>query len=360
MTLPRFRNFVIVIALLGIWGCRHIGPKTIMDDRLPYNEAIANSWKQQTLLNIVRLRYADMPEFVDVSSIVNGFEHGRTTTGGLGTQIVPQTFFFNILNADLRETRTMIDRPTISYSPQTGSEFTRNLTNPIPPMSILNLIESGYPANVVMELAVDSINGVRNRGYAGNLQEGDPEFQPVLQLMTEAQMSGHVSLRVVPGADKNSPDVVMGIRDKDIPPYVAEQLYQMRGMLRLDPDVQEFKIAYGMLPKERDEIAFRTRSVLKILTFLALNVQVPESHLADGRAPDLGITGSPTQPQLTVLSGCEEPCDAFAAIQYQGHWFWIDQRDFYSKRTMMYLKVLLALADTKQKDAAPALTIRAN
>ena len=331
-----------------------------MDDRLPYNEAIAASWKQQTLLNIVRLRYADMPEFVDVSSIVNGFEHGRTTTGGVGTQVNPQGFIFNILNADLRETRTMIDRPTISYAPQTGSEFTRNLTNPIPPMSILNLIESGYPANVVMELAVDSINGIRNRGYAGTMQEEDPEFQPVIQIMTNAQASGHVSLRVVPGADKNSPDVVMGIRDKDIPPYLAEQLNQLRQFLRLDPEVQEFKIAYGMLPKAKDEIAFRTRSVLKILTFLALNVQVPESHLADGRAPDLGDTGSPAQPQLTVLSSCEKPDDAFAAVHYQGCWFWIDHRDFYSKRTMMYLKVLLALADTKQKDAAPALTIRAN
>jgi len=131
-------------------------------------------------------------------------------------------------------------------------------------------------------------------------------------------------------------------------------------MLRMAPDVREFKIVFGMLPKEKGEIAFRTRSVLKVLGFLALNVQVPEGHLADGRAPDLGGTVSPTQPQFTVFSGCEMPCDAFAVIHYQGYWFWIDPRDFSSKRTMAYLKVLLALADTKQKEAAPALTIRAN
>ena len=193
MKLPRFRNLVIAIALLGLSGCHHIGPRTIMDDRLSYNEAIATSWKQQTLLNIVRLRYVDMPEFVDVSSIVNGYEHGRTTAGGIGTQVNPQGFLFNALNADLRETQTMIDRPTISYAPQTGSEFTRNLTNPIPPASILNLIESGNPADVVMELAVESINGIRNRGYAGTLQEGDPEFQQVIQTLKKAQASGHVS-----------------------------------------------------------------------------------------------------------------------------------------------------------------------
>lgn len=50
----------------------------------------------------------------------------------------------------------------------------------------------------------------------------------------------------------------------------------------------------------------------------------------------------------------------YAAVYYQGVWFWIDHRDFYSKWSMAYLKILLALADTGQKEAAPALTIRAN
>ncbi len=152
----------------------------------------------------------------------------------------------------------------------------------------------------------------------------------------------------------------MTIQDKEIPPALAEELAQTRKLLRLDPDVHEFKVVFGMLPESNDEIAFRTRSVLRIMTFLALNVQVPDNHLADGRALDLGDAGSTTQPQLTVHSGCEEPCDDYAAVQYQGYWFWIDHRDFYSKRSMAYLKILLALADTAQKEAAPALTIRAN
>jgi hypothetical protein len=152
----------------------------------------------------------------------------------------------------------------------------------------------------------------------------------------------------------------MGIRDKDIPPALVGELDEMRRILRLDPDVYEFKIVFGMLPERNDEIAFRTRSVFKVMTYLAMNVQVPESHLAEGRAPDLGDTSSLTQPQLTVLSGCEKPCDIYAGVFYQGYWFWIDPRDFQSKRTMVYLKVLLALADTRQREAAPALTIRAN
>lgn len=97
----------------------------------------------------------------------------------------------------------------------------------------------------------------------------------MIQILAKAQASGLVSLRVAPGTDKNSPDVVMGIRDQHIPPDLAAELDQMRRILRLDPAVQEFKIAFGTLPKANDEIAFRTRSVLRILSFLALNVQVP-------------------------------------------------------------------------------------
>ena len=96
------------------------------------------------------------------------------------------------------------------------------------------------------------------------------------------------------------------------------------------------------------------------MTFLSLNVEAPASHIADGRAFDIGDTTGTGPSQLTVHSGCKLPCDAYAAVRYQGYWFWIDQIDFHSKRSMAYLKVLLALADTAQKEAPPALTIRAN
>jgi hypothetical protein len=37
------------------------------------------------------------------------------------------------------------DRPTISYTPQTGSQFIRNLTNPINPGSVLFLLSPATP-----------------------------------------------------------------------------------------------------------------------------------------------------------------------------------------------------------------------
>jgi hypothetical protein len=152
----------------------------------------------------------------------------------------------------------------------------------------------------------------------------------------------------------------MAVRSKDIPQSLVDDLAEMRQLLRLDPGVHEFKIVFGMLPKDKNEIAFRTRSVLRILTYLALSVQVPEQDLAAGRAPAINFPASSMAPQFTVLGSCKKPDDCFAAVCHRGSWFWVDDRDFNSKRTMSYLKILLGLAEGKQKEAGPALTIRAN
>ena len=39
------------------------------------------SWKEQTLRNIVRLRYGDAPSFVDVSSVISAYPFQGQVTG---------------------------------------------------------------------------------------------------------------------------------------------------------------------------------------------------------------------------------------------------------------------------------------
>ena len=69
--------------LIVLVGCSHMAPQTVPRDRFDYNAAIAESWKEQTLLNIVKLRYADMPLFVEVASVVSGYTlEGSVNLGG--------------------------------------------------------------------------------------------------------------------------------------------------------------------------------------------------------------------------------------------------------------------------------------
>src|SRR5690348_7648773 len=83
---PRMADrFASVVAAVVVWcaccaliggagaGCGGIGPSTINHDRFDYTEAIATSWKQQMLANIVKLRYGDTPVFLDVASVINQY-----------------------------------------------------------------------------------------------------------------------------------------------------------------------------------------------------------------------------------------------------------------------------------------------
>src|SRR5436190_19136752 len=103
------------LALLPTTGCKHIGPGTVAMDRFDYNTAIAESWKQQTLLNIVKLRYMDLPVFVDVASVVSGYsiQTGVTVNGTLSSGSVPGDF------ASAGGQAIYTDRPAITYVPAT-------------------------------------------------------------------------------------------------------------------------------------------------------------------------------------------------------------------------------------------------
>ena len=51
----------MVLAILS--GCSSIGPANVAGDRFDYTAAVADSWKSQMLLNLVKIRYGDTPCF---------------------------------------------------------------------------------------------------------------------------------------------------------------------------------------------------------------------------------------------------------------------------------------------------------
>ena len=144
---------VVALSAMFLTGCRSIGPGTVARDRYDYSSSISESWKRQTLLNIVKLRYLDPPIFVDVGQIVAGYSLETGLTAGAN---FPETSTVGgdtaIVGGSIRYT----DRPTVTYVPLTGNQFVKALMTPLPPESVFFMIQSGWPAEGVLMAAASS------------------------------------------------------------------------------------------------------------------------------------------------------------------------------------------------------------
>jgi hypothetical protein len=354
------RPLLLVAAACGLAaaGCSHLGPGTVAVDRFDYSTAIAESWKQQTLLNIVKLRYLDLPVFVDVASIVSGYslQTGVNVGGTLSSYKAVQGDF---LTAGAQAIYT--DRPTITYTPMMGDKFLRGLITPIDPKSIFSMIQSGYAADFILGLTVESLNGLRNRSATGGrVREADPEFTRVLELMREVQAAGGVGLRVEEDKAKGTTGVVFFRRD-NLPPDIQEKAAEVRRLLQLPAAGMRFTLVYSPVPGTEGELAVNSRSMLQILMAFASYVDVPATHVQDQRAiPGVDTTGANVEPRaVRIRSGTGKPPDAYAAVAYRDHWFWIDDCDWRSKRALAAIMLFFTLTDSGGSERAPLITIPA-
>jgi hypothetical protein len=247
-TRPRFTiRLGLTLMILAAAGCASIGPGTVDRDRLDYISAIGESWKEQTLLNVVRLRYGDAPSFADVSSVISGYTfQGQISAGAAISSDLTATIPSRLVT--LGGSATYLDRPTITYTPLAGDKFARSLLRPLPPSEVFELTQSGYPADSVLMLTTRAINGIYNRsGIGARAREADPEFYPLLDALRRLQLSGGVSIRLV----KRGPDEVgMLILSSRRAQAVGEDLQFVRKTLGVTPDRNgEVSVSFGLLPR---------------------------------------------------------------------------------------------------------------
>jgi hypothetical protein len=350
---PWPKEFLITLLALCLAGCAGFGPPTVSRDRFDYTEAISDSWKRQMLFNLVKIRYGDAPVFMDVSSVISQYQIAGQIN--LGATITNSPW---ASSQSLGATGQYVDRPTITFAPILGDKFARSLMSPIPPSAILSLMQGGYPVDLVFRILVHEINGIQNRfGGEGRARSGEPEFYSLLQKMRKIQLAGGIGMRSIK-VDKEAV-VLLVIRGKQDPAMKALS-EEVRQILGLDPKAGDFQVVYGAIPKDEKEIAILTRSILEVLIDVSADIEVPASDVQDKRVSPTfveAVAGEKIRPLIRIQCSPEKPKDAFVSIPYRNFYFWIDDRDLFSKRLFSFLMFVFTLVETGEKGAAPIVTI---
>lgn len=348
---------VAILAAFLLAGCAAVGPSTVPRDRFDYNTAVSDSWKEQTLLNIVKLRYADMPLFIEVASIVSGYSLERSVNvsgtaidggavGGSGT---------------LGGSGKYTERPTITYAPITGGDFNKTFMTPVPPSSVLFLLQSGWPADMVLPLTMEAINGLHAQHSGGSHRfAGNASYYRAIELFTVLQLAGALGMRVISNDEEKDATVIV-IRKKDVPAEIVSAAEELAALLGIRADADQYTVTYAETAKNDTEFAMVTRSTLSIMLELAGQVAVPAEHVEEGRTyPSLVVTPRAEDDGrrlINIRSSKERQDDAFVSVRYRDYWFWVDDRDLKSKRTFAYLMLLFSLTESGGKEGLPLVTI---
>jgi len=296
---------------------------------------------------------------VDVASIVSGYsmQTGVSINGTLSSQNAIQGNY-----ASLGGQAIYTDRPTITYVPTTGDKFLRGLITPIDPKNIFFMLQAGYAADFVLGLAVESLNGVRNRSTTGGtVREADPEFIRALNLLREVQSAGAFGMRVEEDKVKGSTGVVF-LRIDGVPAEIAENGAEIQRLLKLPPDQQKFVLTYSPMRGAGNELAVNSRSMLQIMQTFASHIDVPAAHLKDQSAwPSLEVAPAAEgrQQHVQIHSGKDKPAGAFAAVRYRDYWFWVGNGDLQTKRALTVVMFFFTLAETGSPEKLPLITIPA-
>jgi hypothetical protein len=399
------RLVVLAAACVGTSGC--LGPKAVRHTRLQYNEVVRTTNDEQLLINIVRLRYADSPVFIDLPNITSQFELSSQANylGGRGNQFRGQT---NLGSAALNAR----DTPTLSYHPREGREIAKALLTPLS-TDFFSVVNAGADLEQLLLLTVNDINDVTNAARATTLTPHVPddntEFVRGIRLLAalrareatelafemdddDRDASDPIPRQVVQGRDlvsaahdgyvyrargpdrmtlvKREKELVLNIRR----PYVrSPEMAEVARIFRLTPGRSRYRIkseltaeAPGALPQPlgEDTIYFNLRSVLQIMTFLSKGVCVPEEHVRSGIAPSTpGPDGLPfdwtrvTAGHFFVCSQKHKPHESEVAVPYRGYWFYIAASDTNSRAMLAILEILFALQESDGKNVGPLLTL---
>lgn len=369
---PGTRLIVLAVSLL-VTGCATSGPVTVRRDRFNFNDAGAESTKEQILLNIVRLRYGEPIYFVDIGSMLS---HYTLSAGGHYSQYKSDLDVWD--NPTLRGIFGMrgepvpgsntwgvnldyADSPTITYTPVTGEEFTTRVMAPIPPMTIIYLSQSGWSIDRLLDCCVQQINDLPNVPIHEVRQAEEPDagrFQRLAELLKKAQDAGYLRFGVEDEADQSATYLYV----PSIPTEWEQEQKEIMKLLGLSEEAaKKIKLTENAVRRDKDEVAMQTRSLLATMYALSQEIVVPSEHLHDGQVSTRPSAWQQDKaPNWLCVEHSRLPqVNPFAQVFYNGYWFYIDKSDWSSKRTFSMLTYLFSLQSTASGQAGPLITVPA-
>jgi hypothetical protein len=255
----RIRLALVVLILAALLaGCARVGPRTVVRDRFDYVSAISESWKRQTLLNLLKTRYLDAPVFLDVASVISQYSLEQEVGLGVSGE------FYNkgepsFISPEITARGTYADRPTITYNPLMGEKFTRSLLKPFPTTAILLLVQNGYPIDQVLLVCAQGINGLYNRSNSITSRLADPEFYEVLTLLRQIQKVNGMRMRS--SVIDNRETITIFFKEPRTGGGVLK-LKRVLHLLGLNPNARKFRVVHGLLSENDREIAILSRSMM--------------------------------------------------------------------------------------------------
>jgi len=338
---------IILCLVLALSSCRSMGPRTIPQDGFNYNQRVASHENEQMLLNIVRLRYLEMPRFMNVASVINSYTRGGAAAVNGGTNPLGNSFGGNVSS-------NWSDRPTITYTPMTGQAFSQSLLTPLPPSVIFFLIQSGWSAERLMRLTNSVINGIHNEiGTPGEQRQSDPEFNELLDVLHQLQRAGALGMHF--RGDWPKVDVEVVLPEIARTDSVRRTIIKFKELLQLEQEVNVFDIEYGVILERKNLIVVQTHSILEMMSNISWYIEVPEQHVTEGRTL---ATFRPDDPDLIhILVAKNKPEDAYLTVNYRDHWYYIDDRDVKSKNTFAVMQMLMSMAKDGSGSVVPLISI---
>lgn len=376
------RNLILYLAFLFLVCCKSIGPGRLAIDREDYNIVVRKSDQEEVLLNIIRGRYIETAQSIQISSLTASYNFNESIEGTVNATTMPGPVN---LSSSLSPNISYSDNPTITYVPMSDSDFAKSILTPITMSNFILLTHSGsfdyinlmsifFTRMNDLSSSIDNINGFNietpefKKFYRvlhllnylsrhNQLEKTRPiNYGSSLGLMVSfkpnAEMSAHaLHLKKLLNVAPKSKNIIF------LEQPIVDNVRKINNMLILD--IQK--------PTISNLVYVNLRSLLSAYHWLGFGVHMPPQEIAAHKTREIyKLDGRVYQWNdriknlFVVYYSDREPFDDVALkIKTHGHWFYIQASDSASKDTLNAMTRLFTLTSAvgNTPNTGPTLTV---